>query len=574
MKYGFIFLVIIVLFPFNVPAADSDSGEAFLEASKRLPVAERIERAREAIRNSDDNAVVAEAVRDLAKFAVTPERAQNALVDIDALIAKSEGNPEVSHRANLARARLLARLGRIEESHSIFNRAVEERWSRDVFKRFYETLWETGQYALLAGSEYERHTTDEFSDDDREFYECERDFMEMFGRMRAMRVVFPESSAMEDVFPRLEESKRRPLAIRIARALCLAADERYVESIQLLEEIEQALESGTAPDSEYDESKDLPLYLATVLFFEGRDFDAARAAFREYMDRNEDTRTRVLERALKMTYAMEHASQDKRRIIELTGLLVESEFMTDKQIREEFPDSNIASLLTMHQLGLACRGEWHESRELCFELMDKYYPQTLAGANAAMSLAVNLWWHYGHTEAAERLLRDILLNAPYDGLVPHAERLLGELVLERGDDENALFFIDDAINRIGFFGKGPMSNCKRKALELREQATKSWAQRHPESKQIARMFTTTPLPECLVSVTTTRMGPMVMTMMVVTLDLCKWVTHLSGPGIGKRTAMMGWITFMTKWVWQWMNGMIGKQSTRRPRGGQPSNWKM
>ena len=100
MKYGFIFLLILILFPFNVRAADSDSGEAFLEASKRLPVAERIERAREAIRNSDDNAVVAEAVRDLAKFAVTPERAQNALVDIDALIAKSEGNPEVSHRAN------------------------------------------------------------------------------------------------------------------------------------------------------------------------------------------------------------------------------------------------------------------------------------------------------------------------------------------------------------------------------------------------------------------------------------------------------------------------------------------
>jgi len=49
MKYGFIFLVIIVLFPFNVPAADSDSGEAFLEASKRLPVAERIERARKII---------------------------------------------------------------------------------------------------------------------------------------------------------------------------------------------------------------------------------------------------------------------------------------------------------------------------------------------------------------------------------------------------------------------------------------------------------------------------------------------------------------------------------------------
>jgi len=62
MKYGFIFLLILILFPFNVRAADSDSGEAFLEASKRLPVAERIERAREAIRNSDDNAVVAEAL--------------------------------------------------------------------------------------------------------------------------------------------------------------------------------------------------------------------------------------------------------------------------------------------------------------------------------------------------------------------------------------------------------------------------------------------------------------------------------------------------------------------------------
>jgi len=49
MKYGFIFLLILILFPFNVWAEDSDSGEAFLEASKRLPVAERIERARKII---------------------------------------------------------------------------------------------------------------------------------------------------------------------------------------------------------------------------------------------------------------------------------------------------------------------------------------------------------------------------------------------------------------------------------------------------------------------------------------------------------------------------------------------
>ena len=98
MKYWFIFLTILVLSPFLIPAADS--GEAFLEASKRLPVTERIERAREAIRNSDDNAVVAEAVWDLAKFAVTPERARNALIDVEALIAESERNTEVSHRAN------------------------------------------------------------------------------------------------------------------------------------------------------------------------------------------------------------------------------------------------------------------------------------------------------------------------------------------------------------------------------------------------------------------------------------------------------------------------------------------
>lgn len=457
---------------------EADRVEAFLQASKRLPVAERIARARETIQTSHDQAVVAEAVWDLAKFSVTPERAQVALASVEALIAESQEGSKVFRQANLARARLLARLGQKGDADGIFRRAIAEHWDKNAYKYFYESLWETGEYALLAIDEYDRHTSDEYSDEDRAFYESERDFVDMFGRLRAMKVASSQSSAMEEVFPRLKESKRRPLAKSIAKALCLAADDRYEEAIALLNQLENLLGSGDAPASDYDESKDLPLYLAAVLFFEGRDFDAARAAFREYMDRNEDTRTRVLERALKLTYAMEHSTQDQRKIVELTGFLVSSEFVMDEEIRSQLPEGNVASLLTMHQLGLACRGEWDESAQVCLQIMEKYYPQTLAGANAAMSLAVNLSWRYGDMEGPERLLNDIVSQAPYDGIVPHVERLLAKLALERSDYDTALFLLEDVLDRIGPFGKGPLLRCRQKALALREEIMNRTSPRH------------------------------------------------------------------------------------------------
>ena len=69
--------------------------------------------------------------------------------------------------------------------------------------------------------------------------------------------------------PQLKESKRRPLANQIAKALCLSADERFDEALTELDQIQAILSSEDAPGSSRDESKDMPLYRTAVLLFQG-----------------------------------------------------------------------------------------------------------------------------------------------------------------------------------------------------------------------------------------------------------------------------------------------------------------
>ncbi|MFH1740714.1 MAG: tetratricopeptide repeat protein [bacterium] len=464
------FIICLMFMPCVWAQTDAERAEAFILESKRLPVAERIDRAILTVQNSNDAVIVGEAARDLARFSKTPERAEFALAEIEALIGKSVADSEVFKRANLARARVLVRLDRKEEAQAIFKRAVVECWNENAYKEFFETFQENGDYGLMAIEEYKRQTADEYSDEIREFYDLGGDFVETLCHLRGMRVVNANSSAMEEVLPALTESERRPLAGRIAKALCLAGDDRYEEALAELDEVETILASENAPPSAHDENKDLPLYRAAILLFEGRDFDAMRAAFREYIDRNEDDRERVFSKALQLTYAMEYSVDDKRDIAELTKFLIESEFLADEEIRNQLPDHRVASLLDMHQQSLSWRYEWDDAARVCLQTMEQYYPDTLGGVSAAMNFGLYLWMRHYDLDGAERVLNDILDRAPYDHAVPHVKRLLARICIKKGEYDRAIELLDEAIARIGPSEGGPLGRCRERAISHRRYA--------------------------------------------------------------------------------------------------------
>ena len=472
MKRVYLLFCLIFLIPCFVIVAQTDAerAKAFILESKRLPVAERVDRAINTIEKSTDGALVAEAVRDLGRFRQDPEKTQETLAILDRLISEKPNDSKIFHRASLARARLLAREGLKEEAWVFFRKQLTEQtgdfW-HEAQQWYHDSLWETGDYGDIALDQYERRITDDPKEMHRDYAETESDFVEMIDPLRAMRSVRSEFSAMEDVFPRLPDSKRRPLAKSLAKSICLAADDRFPEALAVLDEIEQL--AGSGKYAGHDESGDLPLYRAAVLFFEGRDFDSARAAFRKYMDLNRDNPDTVIVRGLILSYAMEHFVGDKGKIAELTGLLMDSELMTNEEIRKDLSHWDVASLLDMHQLSLACRGDWDESERICGELMRDYYPNTLSSADGAMTLAQNYWLHQGDPKRGEDLLRNILSEAPFDNIVPHVKRLLAEMTAQRGEYADASLLLQDVLARTGPYGKGPIVRCHKQALALQHQ---------------------------------------------------------------------------------------------------------
>ncbi|MFH1743706.1 MAG: hypothetical protein ABIH23_32275, partial [bacterium] len=329
-----------------------------------------------------------------------------------------------------------------------------------------------------------QQTSDEFNPEMLEFYGAGEDIFRMIRYLAALKSEFPDSSAMEDVFAHLKESRRRPLAIRIAKALCLAADGHNDEAISLLNELEEILVQEKSAQqkkypSDHDELKDIPLYVSGILFLEGRDYNAARAAFQEFFERNRDNPKLVIERALKLISTMERApGVGCRQFAELTGFLIESELFTNKEFQDpsllnRVTETHLSDLLERHQMSLAWRGQWDESAQVCLQIMNEY-PNTSAAAYAVIYFSSYLSRRSEDMDdGTERLIQSILADPPDEYVIPYLEILLGERAVKRGDCAKALTLAEDALDRLGPTPQGSLRGWQNRALGLRSHASKS-----------------------------------------------------------------------------------------------------
>ncbi len=454
-------MISVVCAPFAFAQTDAERGQAFILESKRLFVAERLDRAVLTIQNSTDDAVVAEAVTDLAQFWNNPE---DKLAVIEDVLSKADKKSKTFQRAELAKARTLARLGQKAEAHAIFEKAIADG-NEKALHFYHNSFWETGDYAKVAIDTYKRLA--ESAQDDPTKYEKERDFVGMFDSLRAMRAVFPESSAIKEVYSQLNDSEVRPLAKPLAEVVCLSADDRYGEALAALDKVQELLKSGkyTGPD----EGKNVAFLRVAVLFFEGRDFDAARGALRKYLELNKDNPGRALCRLSFFSCAMEQSADDARKMIELTSPLMSSELLTDERIKGDLKQWELQGILSHHWEALMYHHRWDESRELSLRIMDNYYPQTLSGTNIAKSFAHYISLVHNDLDGAERLYYDILERAPYDGIVPHTKFNLARLQYKRGNYILANQLLNDIEPRLGPlpFGNRPTRECREMTRQLR-----------------------------------------------------------------------------------------------------------
>ena len=472
MIQSVLILVFALLAPIGLWASEEqpDPGKVYMLESKRLPVQDRINRALETMESSEEESVLAEAVWDLARFCGTPERSKQALEAIDQLIEKSSGNSTVSKRATLSRARILAQIGQRDDAYEIFARAIMEQWDEKAYELYYESLKDNGEYAVMAIDRYQRVTSDQVSEAFRKFFKFDGDLVLMFRELQRMKQENNDTLAMEAVYPQLQECKGRPLAKSIAEALCLTSDKRYREALALINRLDDRMRNEKFPEARYDDSKDFPMYASIVLFYEAADFDAARACFREFMDLNQDNPERVLTKAVEITYGMAHSPETTKLIAELTGYLLQSELYMNEEIHSRLPEEKLASLMNMHHISLIWRGKPDEAARVSMQVMEKYYPQTLAGAVAARSFAQYLVQAHNDLDGAEKIYLDILDRAPFDGVLPATRIDLAGIAMMRQDYAKAVALLDEVIAHVGPSPREHLISWVQSAYEMREVA--------------------------------------------------------------------------------------------------------
>ncbi len=415
---------------------------------KDMTLGNRIAYAIETLSETDNQDILNSAIEDIRVYAKTVEE-ESALSALDTLLPHTLPQSELRGHILLTRASILARQGLDDDAETFFRYVIRNKWHKNAYRMYYASLWECHKYDLSAIDEFHRHTSDSLSDEDREFYNCHGNFLEMFTRLRAKKLETPDFLAMQSVYPMLKPSNRRPLAREIAKALCLAVDGHYGGAFDLLAQIDESLISPEAPKSDYDESKDIPLYTATVLIFEGKDFQRARDSFQEFMDRNQDNPSKILERAVKIGHGLFYSEDDVKKIPELTELVLSSYLYTDETITQGLSIADRASLLNGHRSGLWAQNRTDEAYQAAVKLKEEYYPQTLSGVDAVLNLALYEIYLHDDFEAAESLLQDALLNNSYKKMIPHLKQLQAAIANHKCDYEVALTFLDEALIWIG-----------------------------------------------------------------------------------------------------------------------------
>jgi len=88
--------------------------------------------------------------------------------------------------------------------------------------------------------------------------------------------------------------------------------------------------------------------------------------------------------------------------------------------------------------------------------------------------ATYISWRHNDLDGAERLLNDILQNAPFDGVVPHVKSILSDIWAKRGDKARAIALLQESLNRLGPtpFGKGAVCDCRKDVIRKLNELAK------------------------------------------------------------------------------------------------------
>ena len=400
----------------------------------RITPNDRLEQGLSTLLESSDDEALASALNDVVSLSHLKENADELLSAVDACLDRSAGKSDLAHKIELAKAQLLAKSGRWDEAKSLFDTAIQEGYDKAA-PTYLECLTTIGKNKERAVEEFNLCVGKPSYLD----YRGQPEDLSVFATVLLFaRGDDPEFSAMSDVFPYLVIDPKDENRLEITRALCLATDGKYEESLKALESVQTRIADD---ESQKETNRVLPLYAAWVSFDKGEDNDGARQYLQDFYERNPEDPGHVLGRILRIAYYFERYGDLRHKIPEVTEYLLDSEMFEDEEIRAKLnaevqsnpqmkakmPADLYAHVLELHAHGLSWRYDWQNAVKIWDKLVEDYYPQTVTGASALMSKAVYVA-SKNNPDGRDALgaidyLNDILENAPYDEILPHVLRL-------------------------------------------------------------------------------------------------------------------------------------------------------
>ena len=438
---------------------------------KSSDVESRFEIAKETLRINQDESAMVESIKDLVRFSLSLGKNEEALSIVESVIPLHKAESEMYGRLQLAKGRIMMRLGRIDEAMTLLKEGVQKHWKENAFWEINSALMETGQRARLAVDEYDRNMGDEYSKETRKSYGIGSDLSIFFIRLLEMKQARPDLDAMDAVFPQITVSSWRNYAYSSAKALCQAADQLFEEAKMTLAEIDAAMDENSEILRDCEELKFYSLHKALILFYEAKDTDAARRALQDYMNHFPDDPGFALNRALDFIYCLDNNGEDCKKVAEITGFFLNHTILKDEKIRDSLPRHKVASVYDTHARSLAWRGQFEESADYTLYVMNEY-PNTLAGYNCAMNYARHIGWSRKNIDEAEMIYRGLLEENKHEALMPWVQFCLAELLLGKGDIENALALVEEVLKQEFAPEQETGTRLRKVSLELKEKIEK------------------------------------------------------------------------------------------------------
>ncbi|MGC9329887.1 MAG: hypothetical protein ACP5I1_19790 [Candidatus Hinthialibacter sp.] len=349
---------------------------------------------------------------------------------------------------------MLTRLGEQAEAEALFQNAIQNNWKHAMW-RYSESLIENDDMAEACILECLRIAgLEKYAP-----YRGEEESLEIFLTLLRLTKDFDDSlSVTAEASQKLGAISDKPVFVQIARALCLSEDGRIPEALQILEKLNLQL----AETKTHREYKHLPLYKASILFKEGRDYPAAEAAFTEYIRRNEGQNQKIIASALRLARDIEIRIEDRPKMDECLTFVIESDWFQRDDVQNSLTDDNKAEIYDMQGVGLAWSGDYVSASRIAKKVADEY-PDTLAGINCLRNYALYPTSPLNEAERI-RIFNEVLSKTTFDETISSIRVVFSEKAMKNKDYDAALDHLQAAVDCISPREKGSKAAYRKEIL--------------------------------------------------------------------------------------------------------------